>query len=235
MNILVIDDHELFRDGIKLVLQKLDEVKEVYTVESGEKALVTIQGSIEFDIVLLDYNLPNCSGIDTLKLLKNDIPEVPIVMLSAEESPERIQETMQAGANGFITKSSSAEVMVSAVRLVLSGGMYLPPQLLFNNPKSTRQSNAQTTETPSSLPDPNQRNTPEVQESSTNSEHSLTGRQKQVLVQMSNGFSNKEIAKHLHMSPSTVKVHVSAIFRELGVGNRVQAIAKAKQHRLIDP
>lgn len=225
MNIIVIDDHELFREGVKLVLEKIDDNCKVYSVESGIEALSLIESDIDFDVIMLDYNLPKITGVDTLKRLKNAAPEIPVVMLSSEECPKRIREALSAGANGFITKNSTADVTISAVKLVLSGGMYLPSQLLLNEQSTDtekvqyfeKKEESQTRN--SSSPKPNQL--------------TLTTRQLDVLVQMNNGLANKEIARHLNMSPSTVKVHVTAIFRELGVKNRVQAINLAKEYELI--
>lgn len=236
MNILVIDDHELFRDGIKLVLEKIDDACEVHTVASGIEALALIESTTDFDIILLDYNLPDITGIDTLKSLKSNAPEIPIVMLSSEESPDRIQAAMKIGANGFITKNSSADVTISAVKLVLSGGMYLPPQLLFSETQASPllEKHTETAETdPQGVPEPTATNT-ETSHKARSHQLALTLRQRDVLIQMSNGFSNKEIARHLNMSLSTVKVHVTAIFRELSVNNRVQAINIAKEHQLIE-
>lgn len=245
LNILIIDDHELFRDGITLLLESLNEISTVRAVATGTEALAEVELNRDYDIVLLDYNLPDMSGIDTLKKFKSSTPEIPIVMLSAEELPERIEGAMKEGASGFITKSSSSQVMISAIKLVLSGGMYLPPQLLF----AGRKNNTKTQQEPNFDPkrtlgiNVNQRKVEELPHSeeplpsrpSLSAElFSLTDRQQEVLVQMSNGFSNKEIAKLLNMSPSTVKVHASAIFREFGVNNRVQAITKAKKHNFLD-
>ena len=237
MEILIVDDHELFRDGIKLVLGKIDEIENIETVESGAQAISMIEEGEDFDVVLLDYNLPEESGIEILKALKELAPEIPIVMLSAEESPNLIQEAINSGANGFITKNSSSEVMVSAVKLVLSGGLYIPPQVLFNNSASIQ------TRQPSFSPNPSPNTSPlgvklpgtkpGQASGSQESIYGLTERQKEVLSHMSAGLSNKEIAKVLNMSPSTVKVHVSAILRELSVSNRVQAISKAKEHGII--
>lgn len=240
MNILVIDDHELFRGGIKLLLEKLDEIQKVHTAESGTEALALVESSIDLDIILLDYNLPDISGMQTLKKLKESVPEIPVVILSSEESPSRIQEAMQIGANGFITKSSSAEVTISAVKLVLSGGMYLPPQLLFSAEQSQApEATEEVKATPPKAEFIVKPQTPvdasklRISGGAHNKPYNLTLRQNEVLVQISEGHSNKAIAKNLNMSLSTVKVHVTAIFRELGVSNRVQAVKRAKEHRLI--
>ena len=154
-------------------------------------------------------------------------------MLSANENAQKIQQALQQGASGFITKSSKSSVMISAIQLILAGGIYVPPailkadlsgELVEGNANTTPlNTTTETTNIPPASPNP-ANDTVIVQ---------LTGRQKEVLHLMDDGLSNKEIAKVLNMSPSTVKVHVAAILRACNVNNRTQAVSFARTHHLL--
>lgn len=215
MEILIIDDHALFREGLKILLAQLGPDVVVTEVDSGQAAYEAVQGKADFDVALLDYHLPEQDGLSILSDLKVEAPELPVILLSAEEDPQLVQQALQQGASGFITKTSSAKVMVSAIKLVLSGGVYVPPLMVAP---------------PIARPAPRPLGTgpkPSV-------DFKITERQQDVLSQMGLGLSNKEIARELDMSPSTVKVHVAAILKELDVKNRTQAVSKARDIGLID-
>lgn len=211
MEILIIDDHALFRDGLGILLRQLEPDAKVTEAESGAAAMEHIEAGTEFDIVLLDYHLPDQDGLSILVDLKMEAPELPVILLSAEEDPNLVRQALQQGASGFITKTSPAKVMLSAVKLVLSGGVYVPPLMLG---------------AAASVPKPAAQIEPKSKPASSG-DMKITGRQQDVLVEMGKGLSNKEIAKVLDMSPSTVKVHVAAILKELDVKNRTQAVSKA--------
>lgn len=215
MEILIIDDHALFREGLKILLAQLGPEVVVTEVDSGQAAYEAVQGSVEFDVALLDYHLPDQDGLSILSDLKVEAPELPVILLSAEEDPKLVQQALQQGASGFITKTSSAKVMVSAIKLVLSGGVYVPPLMVAP---------------PIARPVPR----PMGSGPKPSVDFKITERQQDVLSQMGLGLSNKEIARELDMSPSTVKVHVAAILKELDVKNRTQAVSKARDIGLID-
>lgn len=216
MEILLIDDHALFREGLVMVLKKIEAVSAVYQLESGEEALTLASTDPDLDIILLDHNLQDTTGLELLPKLRELLPATPVVMLSAEEDPQLIQQALQAGASGFITKTSTSNVMVSAIKLVLSGGIYVPPAILVR--AKVRSTVALKSSAGSA---------------SECSGYQLTHRQTDVLQEVVKGLSNKEIAKQLAMSPSTVKVHVAAILRELEVKNRTQVVAVAREAGLL--
>lgn len=225
MKVLLVEDHLLFRDGVSLILERLDPNTEIVACGSGEEALTLAEQHADFNLVLLDYNLPDTTGLHCLAKIQTHLPTAPIVMLSAENNGELIQQVLAAGARGFITKTSASDVMISAIKLVLSGGIYIPQEMLssLSTPfTATSQAGATHAAPPSPLG---------VDQKPA--EHQLTGRQLNVLHEMLKGLSNKEIARELNMSPSTVKVHVAAILREFNVKNRTQAVAHARQHNII--
>ncbi len=217
MDILLIDDHHIFRDGLKLLLQQQGSDWVTHAAANVAEALQAINSDTGFDLILLDYNLPDGNGLDLLREIKSTIPATPVALLSAHEDPQLIQATLAAGASGFITKASSSEVMLSALNLIFSGGVYVPPAILKQAPTTQATQNSFAT----------------AGNPSTSDKYYLTERQQDVLQQMVKGLANKEIARELNMSPSTVKVHIAAILREFAVNNRTQAVAMAQEKGLV--
>lgn len=205
MKILVADDHALFRDGLRYLLGQLGEALELLEAKDGAEALELARAHPELDLVLLDLGMPGIDGLAGLRLLRARCPAVPVVILSGSEEPADVRQALDAGALGFIPKSSTSQVMLSALRLVLSGGMYLPPSYMLERP-AVRM--------------------PLAAASSVES-LGLTPRQLDVLRLLGQGHSNKEIARVLDLAEGTVKLHISAILRALGVDNRTRAVVAA--------
>lgn len=231
MRVLLIDDHTLFRDGLKILLGNIDQFNEVLDVASGQAAISLIDEDDDIDVVLLDYELGDMSGLDVLEHIKLESPEIPVIMLSAHEDAGLIQTLLAKGASGFITKTSTSDVMLSAISLVVSGGVYVPPAILQGQLGQAMTEN----QTPERSPQKTRPITvnsflsPKMAERG----YQLTQRQTDVLQEMGKGLSNKEIARVLNMSPSTVKVHVAAILKELEAKNRTFAVSHAKDMGLI--
>lgn len=219
MEVLLVDDHALFRDGLSLLLGQHDSKSSVHTRATAAEAIAFTQENEDLDLALLDYNLPDSNGLELLKQLKELIPATPIAILSGIEDPNLIQSALQAGASGFITKTSTSDVMLSAIGLIMNGGIYVPPAILAQSQTDRNQTAAMTD---MAKGDHKRQN------------FQLTDRQKDVLREMIKGLSNKEIARELAMSPSTVKVHVAAILRELEVKNRTQVVSMAQELGLAD-
>lgn len=198
MKILIADDHALFREGMRHVLVQLQE--EVLVVEAGDYLEVMSQAEAHDDIglVLLDLHMPGKGGFAALDSLSQHYPALPIVVLSASESRTDMQRALDSGAMGFIQKSATAPVMLSALRLVLSGGVYVPPALVQAGDGA-----------PSGT---------------AGGAFGLTPRQSEVLARVIEGEPNKIIAAELGLSEATVKAHVSATFKALNVTNRTQAV-----------
>ena len=222
MRVLLVDDHALFRDGLHTLLNSIDTFSEILEQASGSQAIQFIEEDANIDLVLLDYQLDDMDGLNVLKIIKNKSPEIPIIMLSAHENTELIQNALHDGASGFITKASTPKLMVSAINIVVSGGIYIPPEILTKPIISETKNNSTHISAHPFLA---------IEEVA--SEYQLTQRQREVLKEMGKGFSNKEIARELNMSPSTVKVHVAAILKELKAKNRTIAVSLAKDSGLI--
>lgn len=216
MELLLVDDHTLFREGLALVLKNLDDNITIYEAGDGDSAVAILSDHPDVDLVLLDLQLPGVNDFSLLKTLKQTWPLVPIAILSANENPNLIQQALALGANGFVTKSSNSKIMLRAIQLILDGDIYIPKAIL-NTPGNGPA-------TPSISPPPPSTEPKQPPQADIR----LTERQQAVLQLMADGLSNKEIAKALGTSPSTVKVHVAAILRVMDVSNRTQAVAAAK-------
>lgn len=216
LTVLLVDDHALFRAGLVVLLGKMDEVGRVVEKGSGAEALAFVEAESDIDLVILDYGLQDTDGISVLQKMKQLQPALPIVLLSAHVDSALIQHCLREHASGFIPKTSTPDVMVSAVQLVMNGGIYVPPEAIGNNQAADHSFSSY------------------ERKHGASSKIQLTQRQMDVLLHMKNGLSNKEIARELSMSPSTVKVHVAAILREFDASSRTQAVFLAKDQGLLD-
>lgn len=207
MKILIADDHLLFREGLRHVLQSLAENVDVIEAGTREQTLDQVRNHADLDLVLLDLVMPGANGFDALEKLSREHPTLPIVVLSASDRVADMRLALDSGALGFVPKSSSAAVMLSAVKLVLAGGMYVPPDLLETGRRSVDSAAGQPT-------------------------GELTARQWQVLRGIVDGKPNKIISSELNVSEATVKAHVTGVLKALNVSNRTQAALAGR--RLLD-
>lgn len=203
MRILLVDDHLLFTRGLQFLLADLDAQAHCVMATSIAQA---VEEPGPFDLVLLDYALPDSQGSKGLQQVRAAHEGVPVVVLSGETRLQLVSDLVELGAAGFISKASDTEVLLSALRTVLAGGIYLPRQLLG---------------VPS--PDVNAR------------VHDLSPRQVQVVLKLMQGKSNKLIATELELTENTVKSHLAAAFRSLNVSNRTEAVFKAASLGLMPP
>lgn len=206
MKILVVDDHPLILEALKQVLRDLDPDLEVIEARDARNALDQASAHPELSLMLLDLALPGRHGFELLADLRQDFPQLPVVVLSATEDRDTVLRAINDGAMGFIPKTSRTEVLLAALRLVFSGGVYLPPSAF------SVQSGAAAAER---LPAPATRAPRDV---------GLTERQSQVLALLVQGKSNKLICRALDLAEGTVKIHVTAILRALNVSNRTEAV-----------
>lgn len=209
LNILIADDHELFLDGLRMVLGDLDDEMQIDTVRNHLELQEKADGKTLYDLILTDLAMPGLNWHESLRRLKEHYPNVPIVVLSAVSDPENVLQAIDIGASGFIPKTSSAKIILSALHLVLSGGLYLPSELL-------NLANKEETAPPADHKGP------------------LTPRQLDVLRLMGQSKPNKIIARELDLSEGTVKLHVTAILKALDVTNRTGAVIAGKKLGLID-
>ncbi|MDI4657643.1 response regulator transcription factor [Xanthobacter autotrophicus] len=207
MKILLVDDHVLIRDAMRSVLREIDGSASVYEAQSGREADDLIVRNEDIALVLLDLRLPDRDGLEMLSDLRKSHPAIAVVMLSAFCDRDNVLKSLAIGAQGFIAKTATRDVLLGALRLVLAGGVYIPPEILDRAPEPAPQ--------PTPKPD---RHGP------TPSDLGLTERQLDVLALMMEGKSNKLICRHLDLAEPTVKNHVSAILKALDVNNRTEAV-----------
>ena len=200
-NILIVDDHALFRQGMTYILNEMNP--DVITLEAStsKQAIQIAQDDPNLSLILMDLSMPDMDGIDTMRVIQSKVPTIPIVMLTASESLLDMKQALDSGAMGYIAKSVTASIMISAIKLVLSGGIYIPSAMVRVNQNADID----------------------------RSQHYLTPRQTDVLRLLLDGQSNKQAARNLNLSESTVKSHIAAIFKVLNVANRTQAALAAKK------
>jgi DNA-binding NarL/FixJ family response regulator len=205
--ILVADDHPLFRYAITDFIERNIPDAQTITCTDLDAALIEAEGNPNIDLVLLDLNMPGMDGLNGIVRFRNQFPEMPIVIVSAEEDKKIVLQAFTYGAVGFITKSTSCEQIVGALQQVLAGQVYLPPDIIRNtgtgNSRAKDEANAKQID-PKLL-------------------GALTRRQLLVFECIAKGKSNKQIAYELNIAETTVKAHVSAILTKLNVHNRIQA------------
>lgn len=214
MKILIADDHELFLKGLEIILTDFNPSAELIKAKNYIELLDVVKNESGFDLILTDLAMPGGIWLDALKEIHDKLPETPIIILSAVFEKEIVQKTLDLGAAGYIPKTSSNAVILSAVNLVLSGGVYIPPELL----KSSTESSLDELK--------------KIDELNNNADLSekiriLSPRQLDVLKLIAEGKSNKQIAYELGLTEGTVKLHVTAILKLLNVYNRTGAVAQA--------
>jgi DNA-binding NarL/FixJ family response regulator len=199
MKILLADDHPLVREGVRQVLAQLEPPVEILDAHDYPSLFARAARHSDLDLALVDLNMPGFAGTQGITQFCNRFPDIPLMVLSASESPHDVRHALEAGALGYIPKAASTAVMLAAVRQVLSGGIYVPTGLSGLHPVGPTGFGA-------------------LQHSG------LTVRQLEVARLLAQGCANKTIADMLAMSESTVKVHIAAIFRVFNASNRTEAV-----------
>jgi DNA-binding NarL/FixJ family response regulator len=217
MRILVVDDHPLMVDAIRLALLTLDRSAEIQTAADLPAALAATGEGNAFDLVLLDLGLPGCTGLEALGRFREERPEQAVVVVSGSSGRELILDALDRGAMGFIPKTSPPDVLRQAVRLITSGGIFIPIEAV----KSAGQ--AATPPVAHVAPNGN----PSASPGLTPRDLGLTPRQGDVLALLLKGLPNKLIARKLDISENTAKVHVAAVLHALRVSTRTQALIEA--------
>ena len=210
MQVLVIDDHALIRDALRGVVKELKDDAAIIEASDCRQAMRLIDEHPDLGLILLDLNLPDRNGFDVLSDLRERYPAISTVVLSAFNDRDTVARALDLGALGFIPKSSTREVMLSALRLIFSGGIYIPPDILVRPETAQSQSPSGTSGT-----EPRPRSPRDL---------GLTDRQVDVLALMMQGKSNKAICRALDLAEPTVKNHVTAILKALKVSNRTEAV-----------
>ena len=220
MKILIADDHRLVIEAVKAKLSELEPGIDFVLAMSVNELLVGI--SDEIDLAVIDLNMPGAEGQSHIDEIRRRHPAVPVIVLSGYEDPAVMRTALERGVLGFIPKAYSPEVMLSAVRLVLAGGVYVPPMMLSAVPPGVVAGVVPGAEGSPRASGPGAAHTLE------HLRNVLTERQVEVLQLLSQGKPNKLIGRSLGISEGTVKIHLAAIFRALNVRNRTEAVVAAQ-------
>ena len=202
---VIADDHPLFRGALREAVSTLFSAAEVFEAGSFDELQALLEREGDMDLVLLDLAMPGVRGFSGLLYLRAQFPGVPVVVVSATEESDVIRRCMEFGASGFLPKTLSVDVMRGAIRRVLEGGVWTPPDVDLSGAADVETRDL-------------------VAKLST-----LTPQQVRVLMMLSEGLLNKQIAFSLSVSEATVKAHVSAILQKLGVESRTQAVIAASK------
>jgi two-component system, NarL family, nitrate/nitrite response regulator NarL len=210
MKLLIIDDHPVLRDGLASLLRQAGPDTVVVEAPDAHEGISLAERQADLDLVILDLAMPGMPGFEALSELGRKRPDLPVIVLSSSEDPQDVRKALAAGALGYVPKSASQHVLLSAIRLVLNGDLYIPPLVLDQIALGGSR---------------------HVVENGSPS--LLTVRQVEVLTLISEGDPNKTIATKLELSEKTVKAHITAIFKALNVVNRTQAAAAGREAGII--
>jgi DNA-binding NarL/FixJ family response regulator len=215
MKFFLVDDHFLVREALRSILRELDDEATILEASRWRDASMLLEECSDASLVLLDLGLPDRDGFAVLEEIRKRYPEIPVVVLSANCNHENVVKALELGAAGFIPKSGERAVMLSALRLVFSGGVYIPPEILVR-----REAPA----VPDSLAHPDFPNRPGA---ASPADCGLTARQVDVLALMVRGKSNKAICRILGLAEPTVRNQVTIVLKLLKVTNRTEAVIRA--------
>ncbi len=205
--IAIADDHPIVREALRSALGTLGSRVSFVEAFDAAGALELVARHPEISLLLIDLQMPGADGLSTVRAIRELAPQIPVAVVSAQEDPAVVAELLRLGACGFIPKSDSGKVIVNAVRLILAGGVYVPPRLI------------------------NGADAPALAGKAADSPAGLTARQIEVLRLLGKGLPNKLIARQLGISEGTVKVHLLAVYRVLKVRNRTAAVLAARDYR----
>ncbi|MCD6706597.1 MAG: response regulator transcription factor [Thiobacillus sp.] len=212
IRILIVDDHTLFRSGIKALLQRQDDFEVVGEAGDGLEGLKRAK-SLQPDVVLLDLHMPGIGGREAVKLLSEEVPACNVLLLTVSEDAEDLIETIRAGARGYLLKNIETDFLLNAIRSAARGESVVSPQMtgkLMMGVRMGKEGVAQ-----------------------EDDREKLSPREKDIIALLAKGVSNKEMAHTLNVAESTIKIHVQNILKKLHLTSRVQAAVYAVEHGLV--
>ncbi|MCM2130141.1 response regulator [Larsenimonas rhizosphaerae] len=209
---IVADDHPLFRAALTQALRQVASQAEIVEADTMEATVEAVTRHPDVDLILLDLHMPGAHGFSGLIQLRGQMPDIPVAVISGSEEVSVVRRSIDYGASGFVPKSASLDVIAQAIREILEGEVWLPPEMA------------------SSLGDSSEDETRFAEAIA-----SLTPQQFRVLNMLTEGMLNKQIAYDLNVSEATIKAHVTAILRKLGVHSRTQAVIAAQKLEVEPP
>lgn len=211
-NILIVEDHELTRFGLKTTFEDAEFVNNIYEAESAEKSIEIINNN-QIDLVIMDLGLPKMNGIEATKIIKTNNNNIKIVILTSHNQEKEVLDSLKAGANAYCSKEINPSRLIEVVSSVLEGAAWFDPSIADIVLKATTEN------IDVDIPNKN--------------DYNLTTRETQILKLITMGYSNNEIAKELFVSINTTKAHVANILQKLEVEDRLQAALKALKNKIV--
>lgn len=211
-NILIVEDHELTRFGLKTTFNGVDFVKTVFEAEYAQKAFDILNNN-KIDLIIMDLGLPNMDGVEATKKIRSKNSEVKIIILTSHNDEKEVLESLKAGANAYCSKEINPARLVEVVKSVLDGASWFDPSIAHVVLRAATNSNTANT--------------------SAKDDYNLTSRETQILKLITEGYSNNQIAKELFVSINTTKAHVASILQKLEVDDRLQAALKALKNKIV--
>jgi len=212
VRVLIADDHAMFREGVRLLLKGEPDLEVVGDVSNGNE-IIAVAEAVKPHVVLMDITMPGMNGLEATKLLKNRFPDTHVLVLTMHRSEEYFIEMLKLGASGYVLKASDMEQLVRAIREVAKGGIFvhadMASQVLQDYARRMRKADESLQATPSR-------------------------REKQILCLLADGYSNKEIAVRLHVSPSTIHSHRTNLMRKLNISTKHELIRYARRYHTLD-
>lgn len=205
LRLLLVDDHPLFLDGLELVLENAFESVNITAASTIDEAIHALQSGQDFDLITLDWSLPDAKGGSLLRFIQNARLFIPVLVVSATENPMDLRLAMNSGASGFVSKSLGRKALLEAIEQVLQGRLYVNGGKLEAKAASVE----------AGMPN-------------------LTVRQQDVLELLARGWSNKQICASLNLTEHTVKTHLKALFHALDVRNRTECVRRAQMLGLVE-
>lgn len=210
IKIAIIDDEKLIREGLKIILSTYDDIDVVAMGENGYEALEFCK-SDEIDLVLMDIRMPLCDGVEGTKIIKNDFPDIKVLILTTFKDIEYIQEALKNGASGYLLKDSSYELIYEGIKAAITGNIVIHPEVATNILNFS----------------PIETDINEIYE-----RYDLSNKECEIIKYIADGLSNKEIGEKLFLSEGTIKNNVSTILSKLGLRDRTQIVVFAFKNNL---
>lgn len=212
-NILIVEDHELTRFGLKTTFEGVDFVENIYEADSAETA-IQIFNSNKIDVIIMDLGLPNMNGIEATAKIKSSDKDVKVIILTSHNDEKEVLNSLKAGANAYCSKEINPQRLVQVVHSVSEGAAWFDPSIAHIVLKASA-------------------NSPSIETENNSKAYDLTAREAQILKLMTEGYSNMEIAQILVISINTTKAHVANILQKLEVDDRLQAALKALKNKIV--
>ena len=214
IKVAIVDDNTFLQKAIQDKLDFFEDIEIKFKAINGEELISKLEKNHNLDLVLMDIEMPKMNGIEATEIVKNKFPQIKIIMLTVFDNDENIFKSIKAGADGYFLKEVNPQELYNGIQETLSGGAAMTPSIALKTLKLLRE--------------------PLVfDDSITKEEISLTAREIEVLEQLSKGLKYNAIAENLYLSPGTIRKHVENIYTKLQVHNKLEAIQKAKNNKLI--